>query len=374
MKVVDILLNSGYSEKEALQILGRPIAFHVSFVKAFGTVEAAIFLSQAIYWSTRNEENGGWFSKSQEQWENETALSPRTQMTARKRLISFKVLEEKYHRLDHKFFYRVDPAALYSHLFQGLSSEMDIDQILHLYGRVLRGLSKVALMRAKKTDTKAKYVDFITVLRNSGLLCNRCGKSITRGPGQKRGDLTFDHIIPLNRGGLHEISNIKPAHAECNISYCDGKRFPNLYAKDSGEFTLDNPEPLVKPFVLNLKEDFKKKKKEIPLPLEATELSQLLSDRIFENFPKRTAPTEVQLTEWAREADRIRRIDGHSWAEIRSLLGWSQGDQFWRSNILSMQKFRKQWNQLLAQRERAGRDPKADALRRRTEEILKAGL
>lgn len=152
--------------------------------------------------------------------------------------------------------------------------------------------------------------------------------------------------------------------ASCEINNCPPQVDANLTTGQMLKHDL----------VLSLKEDFKKKKEEIPLPQEAIQLSQFLSDRIFENFPKRTPPTEAQLAEWAREADRINRIDGHAWAEIDGLLDWSQGDQFWKSNILSMQKFRKQWNQLLAQRERAKHNPKIDALRKRTEEILKAGL
>jgi hypothetical protein len=84
------------------------------------------------------------------------------------------------------------------------------------------------------------------------------------------------------------------------------------------------------------------------LPAEAIELAQLLSDKIFENTPNRTPPTEAQLNSWAVEADKINRIDRHPWPEIRTLLVWAQADPFWKSNILSMSKFREQWNQLLS--------------------------
>ena len=83
---------------------------------------------------------------------------------------------------------------------------------------------------------------------------------------------------------------------------------------------------------------------------EAIMVAQILSDKITENYPQRTPPTEDQLTEWAVDAERIHRIDGHPWEEITSLLEWSQSDPFWKANILSMGKFRKQWNQLLAKR------------------------
>lgn len=118
-----------------------------------------------------------------------------------------------------------------------------------------------------------------------------------------------------------------------------------------------------------------KKKSKIRLapPLEAVELAQLLSDKIFENIPDRTPPTESQLMAWADEADRIYRIDGHPWDKIRELLLWSQRDEFWKANILSMSKLRKQWNQLVARANGAGQS-KADRLRHQTAQALKRGI
>jgi len=87
---------------------------------------------------------------------------------------------------------------------------------------------------------------------------------------------------------------------------------------------------------------------------EGRRAAQTLHDKIFENHPTRTAPTEAVLMDWSREADRIYKIDQHGWEEILSLIEWSQVDPFWKTNILSMGKFRKQWNQLTAHRSRGG--------------------
>jgi uncharacterized protein YdaU (DUF1376 family) len=97
----------------------------------------------------------------------------------------------------------------------------------------------------------------------------------------------------------------------------------------------------------------KRREESQPSP-EGRRSAQVLSDKIFENHPSRTAPTEAVLIEWSREADRIYKIDGHGWEEILSLIEWSQVDPFWKTNILSMSKFRKQWNQLTAHRSRGG--------------------
>lgn len=118
----------------------------------------------------------------------------------------------------------------------------------------------------------------------------------------------------------------------------------------------------------------KKSKIRVAPPLEAVELAQLLSDKIGENLPNRTHPGEVSLLVWAWEAEKVNRIDGHSWAEIRELIVWSQADSFWRANILSMQKLRKQWNQLLAKKAQISQESKAEQARRRTAEILTRGL
>ena len=108
------------------------------------------------------------------------------------------------------------------------------------------------------------------------------------------------------------------------------------------------------------------------IPTEAIALSQLLSDRIAENFPQHTAPTEAQMMEWAREAELMQRKEHHPWEQIRELLEWSQADSFWRRNILSMQKFRKQWTRLLAELTDGGnpRNEKQEALRQQTRDLL----
>lgn len=133
--------------------------------------------------------------------------------------------------------------------------------------------------------------------------------------------------------------------------------------------------------ILQKTEDILQKtyKNKIPPPAEAVELAQLLSDKIFENLPTRTPPTEAQLIAWACEADRLYRIDGHGWPDIRQVLEWSQRHTFWQSNILSMGALRKQWNRLVAQMNRPGEnngkaETPADRLRQRTRETLRRGL
>jgi phage replication O-like protein O len=74
-------------------------------------------------------------------------------------------------------------------------------------------------------------------------------------------------------------------------------------------------------------------------------LAELLKKRILTNNPKAKV-TDAQLQKWALEAERMTRLDGRTEAEVRELIEWSQGDSFWKSNILSMAKLREKFDQL----------------------------
>lgn len=81
----------------------------------------------------------------------------------------------------------------------------------------------------------------------------------------------------------------------------------------------------------------------VPSP-EALELAELLKEKILLNDSRARVPEK--LTTWTAEADKLLRIDGRPPPEARAVLEWCQKDGFWRSNILSMGKFRKQYTAL----------------------------
>lgn len=88
-------------------------------------------------------------------------------------------------------------------------------------------------------------------------------------------------------------------------------------------------------------------------PQEPTEtglrLAQLLRERIMGNNP-RAKVTGSQLRQWAIEADRMMRLDDRSEQEISELIEWTQQDEFWFKNILSMGKLREKFDQLTMNR------------------------
>lgn len=125
---------------------------------------------------------------------------------------------------------------------------------------------------------------------------------------------------------------------------------------------------------LTIKDKIKTRPSKPTPPAEAMECAQFLSDRIYDNFPSRTPPTEAQLMQWASEADRLNRIDGHSWIQIKDLIAWSQQDGFWRANILSMSKLRQQWNQLIAKQRSNNGAGQNNQTNDRIQKILRRGL
>jgi hypothetical protein len=77
---------------------------------------------------------------------------------------------------------------------------------------------------------------------------------------------------------------------------------------------------------------------------EARRLCNLLADAIAENTGER--PTVGKR--WLDAARLLLDKDGHTPEQVEYLIRWSQADEFWRTNILSMPKLREKWIQLVA--------------------------
>jgi hypothetical protein len=59
---------------------------------------------------------------------------------------------------------------------------------------------------------------------------------------------------------------------------------------------------------------------------------------------------EPKLEKWANTVRLMRERDGRAHSEITSLFDWANADNFWKSNILSPDKLRAQWDKLIIQR------------------------
>lgn len=208
-----------------LEIFDKPIAFHRGFVAITGSIEAALLLSQAVYWSKRTKDENGWFWKTATEWEEETGITRYGLETARKRLVGLGFMEENLRGIPAKMWYRVDAEAVFNAIEHGSTKALTVEEIIELYSPTLNRLSNAAYIRAQKAGVEAHPVSYIDVLRAKGNTCHVCGDPITKGVGQKDQYLSFDHIHPILAGGAHSFDNIAPVHARCNAEKSDEYQF-----------------------------------------------------------------------------------------------------------------------------------------------------
>lgn len=80
--------------------------------------------------------------------------------------------------------------------------------------------------RARKLAAFVEDVGRVEVLERDGWVCHICGEPIDKEltfPHRLYG--TLDHVIPLNKGGLHCLDNVKAAHWICNSLKRDDEAF-----------------------------------------------------------------------------------------------------------------------------------------------------
>lgn len=103
--------------------LGYPIAYYPRLAEVLGGVNPAVLACQLLYWQTtpragggappaREEAAGREIYKTADDIQRETGLSEEEQRTARRKLKSRGVLCERYDRLNHRMYFRVDFDAL----------------------------------------------------------------------------------------------------------------------------------------------------------------------------------------------------------------------------------------------------------------------
>ncbi len=93
----------------------------------------------------------------------------------------------------------------------------------------------------------------------------------------------------------------------------------------------------------------KKKKEKIKtflFGIEHSERAERLHDFIIQRDPNFKI-TGKKIEAWANEVRLMMERDNRTLGEIDAVIEFSQTDEFWRNNILSMQKLRKQFTQLL---------------------------
>lgn len=77
----------------------------------------------------------------------------------------------------------------------------------------LEHAARSAEKRAKLFGAYSEPVSLDAVIARDGMVCRICGSEVAAG---KLRELSFDHIVPLSKGGTHTEDNIQVAHFVCN--------------------------------------------------------------------------------------------------------------------------------------------------------------
>ena len=87
---------------------------------------------------------------------------------------------------------------------------------------------------------------------------------------------------------------------------------------------------------------------------ENLELAVLLKNLILKNLPNRRIG-DRDLRNWTNDVHLMKERDNRTLEEIKAMIIWTQADSFWRANILSMGKLRKQFDQLSLKQKKGGK-------------------
>lgn len=81
--------------------------------------------------------------------------------------------------------------------------------------RRLRRMQLAHEVRARNAGVHWEMVDLRVVYKAHDGVCGICRQHVPLHI------TTFDHIVPLSKGGPHILSNLQPAHKSCNSSKGD---------------------------------------------------------------------------------------------------------------------------------------------------------
>lgn len=175
-----------------------------------------------------------------------------------------------------------------------------------------------------KVET-SQYAAFSRERKKLGL------EPIDRDVWRSMTDTERHRAISSDESDTHETSGDIGRYPNTNT-----KSNSNILSSELGAAEPDKPE------------SEKRTKKVFTPDSDAYQAACCLRDEIAQRLPTASPPSDKQLQAWADAFDKCHRLDGHDWSEIERVLLFSQDDPFWQKNILSGEKFRRQYTALLA--------------------------
>lgn len=315
-----------------IELFDRPIAFQRAFVDLGVGITGALMLSQCVYWHGRTSDKGGWFYKSQSDWEAETGMTRREQETARKRLEKAGFLEEKRKGVPAKLFFRVNVEALETALNELSSSMAD---------------------SANQECTPSKNT---SLAESANQVCT--GGAISMAESDKQECTERPDSNGGKRQSITEITS--ETTPETTAERTSGPDRPDASAAPSEEKEPEQPTEPERPGAAIQNGRFWGTQEDLDL---AVWMWDTLAEQLGQDRPR-----EPNYSRWANTIRLMREQDGRELRHIRVLYDWCRQHDFWAANIQSPDKLRNKWSQLVLQRKtERRRDPAPSGMDRAAE-------
>ena len=82
---------------------------------------------------------------------------------------------------------------------------------------------------------------------------------------------------------------------------------------------------------------------------EAIFCAEKLKTKILDNYPNNIGANKKDCVErWAKDIEKMHRLDGRSWENIEKAIDWAMNNTFWQKNIWSGANLRKHYDRLEA--------------------------
>jgi len=165
--------------------------------------------------------------------------------------------------------------------------------------------------------------------------------------------------------GIYESSeNCGQGRQDCKAPFVQGLHdctIQGLYNSTTAvlhECTTVNQPPAIEPpklkAVVKTERKTMKERENYPPDSLPYQLSEMLLKKILEHLPGYKKP---DLQKWSWQMEALMRLDRRPPEEVKEVILFAQSDPFWRTNILSVDKLRKQYDQLNSRRLQARASP-----------------
>ncbi len=85
------------------------------------------------------------------------------------------------------------------------------------------------------------------------------------------------------------------------------------------------------------------------MSIRAQICAEKLKNKILEIYPNNAGAKKKDCVKrWAKDIDKMNRLDGRSWENIEKAIEWAMKDSFWQKNIWSGASLRKHYDRLEA--------------------------